>query len=82
MEGHLIREQEGSAAGTWRHAGPKRPRCATAAAAAVTRRSADLCYAELRLKLAVLCEVGIIRTSMCQGDANRAVAAAAAARTK
>ena len=48
-------------------------------AAAVTRRSADLCYAELRLKLAVLCEVGIIRTSMCQGDANRAAAAAAVA---
>jgi hypothetical protein len=27
----------------------------------------------------VLCEVGIIRTSMCQGDANRAAAAAAVA---
>ena len=27
----------------------------------------------------MLCEVGIIRTSMCQGDANRAAAAAAAA---
>ena len=27
----------------------------------------------------MLCEVGIIRTSMCQGDANRAAAAEAAA---